>query len=267
MTAESPVPRSPAVELSRVSVAIDGRPVLRDVSLALPRGRFLGVVGPNGGGKTTLLRTMLGFVRPEAGTVRLLGRDPREVTGSGGLVGYLPQGLHPDPEFPASALDVALMGRYGRLGFGRRPRAGDREAALRALALVGMEAEAGRRFGRLSGGQQQRVSIARAIAGEPELLVLDEPSTSVDRVGQEDLYELLKRLQRERGLTIVMVSHDVGVVSELVDEVACLNRTLSFHGCGEGLSPSPGLAGLYGRGVGLLRHGEHCHDVPGDPHA
>jgi len=255
----------PAIELERVCVSLDGREVLRDINLRLARGRFLGIVGPNGGGKTTLLRVVLGFIPPSAGTARLLGRPPRAVLREGHRVGYLPQGSRSDPAFPASALDVALMGRYGLLGFGRRPGPRDLAAARGALARVGMEDAAGRRFGRLSGGEQQRVSIARALACEPELLVLDEPSTSVDAVAQEDLYHLLKELQRDLGLTIVMVSHDVGVVTTLVDEVACLNRTLSYHGCAAGFSPLAAFAGAYGGTAAILRHGPHCHAPPEPP--
>lgn len=255
-----------ALELRAVSVVLGGRQILKEINLSLARGRFLGIVGPNGGGKTTLLRVLLGFLAPTAGVVRLLGQPPREVTREGRLVGFLPQASHSDPNFPASALDVALMGRYGRLGFLRRPGREDREAARRALALVGMESVAGRPYARLSGGEQQRVSIARAIAGEPEILILDEPSTSVDMVAQEDLYQLLKDLQGRLGLTIVMVSHDVGIVSTLVDEVACLNVTLSYHGCAAGFEKLLPLEETYGKRIGVLRHGEHCHDTPGDQH-
>lgn len=260
------LPTAPALELREVSVTLEGRRVLKGINLSLARGRFLGIVGPNGGGKTTLLKVILGFLDPDAGAVRLLGRPPREVTREGRLIGYLPQISHSDPNFPAAALDVVMMGRYGRLGFLRRPAREDGDAARRALALVGMEAVAPRPFGRLSGGQQQRVSIARAIVGEPEILILDEPSTSVDAVAQEDLYQLLKDLQGRLGLTIVMVSHDVGIVSTLVDEVACLNITLAYHGCAAGIEKVLPLAETYGGRIGVLRHGEHCHPTPGEHH-
>jgi zinc transport system ATP-binding protein len=255
---------SAAIEIDDLWVSIYGRDVLKEVSISLERGAFLGIVGPNGGGKTTLLRVMLGFVRPSRGSVRILGREPRETLRSGWKVGYLPQGFHQDVNFPASALDVVMMGRYGRLGLFRRVGEKDREAAYHALELVGMKEAAPRSFGRLSGGEQQRVSIARALAGKPELLILDEPSTGVDMVAQEDFYELLKDLQERLELTIVMVSHDVGVISTMVSEVACLNCTLSFHERAKELEKTNHLGKLYGHQVSMLVHGKSCKDCSGE---
>ncbi|MCK4547211.1 MAG: metal ABC transporter ATP-binding protein [Candidatus Eisenbacteria sp.] len=248
----------PAVELRGIWSRYDGDWVLRNVSLTCPMGSIFGIVGPNGGGKTTLLRIILGLMSPDRGEVRVLGKVPRAPDRNHSDVGYLPQLSLAHRDFPVSALDVVLMGRYARLGILRRPGAGDRARALETLGLVGMADRAERPFGSLSGGEQQRVSIARALAGDPRLLLLDEPSTGIDAVGQESFYRLLADLRDRTGLAVVMVSHDIGVITAHTDRIACLNRTIHYHGAPDGCLNREILERTYGAGLQVVVHDREC---------
>ncbi len=243
----------PALELRGVSLALQGVPVLEDVGLVLERNDYLAILGPNGSGKTTLLRVILGLQEADRGEVRVLGRSPRAARGR---VGYVPQHVAFDRDFPIRVLDVALMGRLARRGAGRPFRAEDREIARAMLERVEMGAHAGRPIGTLSGGELQRVLIARALALEPELLLLDEPTASLDeRIGRS-VWELFEALSRE--MTVVLVSHDIGAISRYVRRVACLNRRLFGHP-GRELT-AEALQATYGCPVDLLAHG-HPHRV------
>jgi zinc transport system ATP-binding protein len=248
---------SSAVVIEDLSVLIKGKEILKNINLILEEGIFLGIVGPNGGGKTTLVRTVLGLLTPTKGTIRIFGQSPESLEGKN-VFGYMPQHHNIDPNFPARAIDIVLMGRYRFSGFLRWPGKKDREKALEYLSIMGVEKQAYDQYSRLSGGQQQRVSIARALAEEPKMLVLDEPSTGIDVVGQEDFYHLLKGLQKRLKLTILMVSHDVGTVTTYVDEIACLNITLHYHGNPVGALNEKVLSSLYGKDVDLLVHSDVC---------
>jgi len=208
----------------------EGHPVLEDIDLELDEGDFLGLIGPNGGGKSTLLKVMLGLIEPDRGTVRIFGLPPAEARK---FVGYMPQKTLFDPNFPVTALEVVLMGLYGKVGIFRRYSREDRDAGLRALAAVNMQELAGRSIGALSGGQQQRVFVARSLVSEPRLLLLDEPTAGVDAAQQTEFYELLDRLNRKMGIAIVLVSHDLTAVSKYVNKIACLNQRLYYHGSKE----------------------------------
>lgn len=249
------------VELHRVNVVFRDLLALEDVSLHVARGEFLALIGPNGSGKTTLVKVILGLVRPASGSIRLFGKFPQDLTGKErGRVGYVPQAPQMDPGFPIRVLDVVLMGRYGQMGLFRRPGRRDRQAARVALERVGAEHLADRQIGRLSGGQRQRILVARALATEPELLILDEPTTGVDVGMAEGLFELLDRFHRE-GMTVIVVSHDVGVVAQYVSQVACMNRRLVAHGRpAETLRPDV-LECMYGRKAALVGHGDLPHMV------
>ncbi len=218
--------------------------VLDRVTLQIRKGDFLGIIGPNGSGKTTLLRILIGLLRPSCGHVSLFGADVRRFN-AWHLVGYVRQKAVFEARFPASVLEVVISGRSARVGLGRRFGRDDREAAERALEIVGMNSFRDRLVGRLSSGQQQRVFIARALVHEPELLLLDEPTVGVDVEAQEQFYGLLRRLNRELRTTLVMVSHDIGVVAAEVTRLACLNRTLVFHGDPEEAMRSGALEQLY----------------------
>jgi len=248
------------IELENVTVRYQELVALEDVSLKVTPGEFLALIGPNGSGKTTLIKAILGLVTPAAGTVRLFGKLPQKLNGEWRRVGYVPQIAQIDPRFPIRVFDVVLMGRYGQLGLIRRPGRRDREAAWRALERVGMEDLAQRSIGRLSGGQRQRVFVARALATEPELLLLDEPTTGVDVGTTEGLFDLLVELHRQ-GITILVASHDVGVVAQHVNQVACLNRRLVAHGRPQEVLSGEVLECMYGPQAALVGHGEVPHLV------
>ncbi len=246
------------VELEGVTVRFQDLVALENVTLQVHQGDFLAVIGPNGSGKTTLIRAILGLVQPTHGTVRLFGKAPRDLGGEWSRIGYVPQVARIDPRFPIRVLDVVLMGRYGQIGLIRRPGQRDREAAKTALERVGLAELARRQIGRLSGGQRQRVLVARALAAEPDLMILDEPTSSVDVGTTEGLFELLGRFHQQ-GMTIIVVSHDIGVVAQYVSTVACLNRTLVAHGRPkEVLSPDI-LECMYGHEAAVVGHGTTPH--------
>jgi zinc transport system ATP-binding protein len=249
---------SRAIEIENLSLLLKGKEVLRNINLTLEEGLFLGIVGPNGGGKTTLVRAILGLLKPSFGSVKIFGQSPESRLAMNGFFGYLPQHLNIDPNFPATALDIVLMGRYQKAGFLRWPGKKDREKALECLSIMGVETIRDSQYSQLSGGQQQRISIARALAGEPKILVLDEPSTGIDVVGQADFYHLLKGLQKKMDLTIVMVSHDIGTVTAYVDAISCLNIGLYYHGNPLGALNEEVLKSVYGKEVDLLVHSDVC---------
>ena len=214
----------PIIELENVWFAYNHQPVLEDVRLSVEKQEFLAVIGPNGGGKTTLLKLMLGLLRPARGTVRIFGKPPREMSHR---VGYVPQNVHINPQFPITAMDVVLMGKLRRGGRWNRFTPKDRLLAHRALDRLEMGIYCDRRIGEMSGGQRQRVAIARALVSEPDILFLDEPTAGIDTRGQTEFYQLLERLNET--ITIVVVSHDLMVVSRYVKSIACVNRNLHHH--------------------------------------
>jgi zinc transport system ATP-binding protein len=233
------------VELEHVCFNFGAERVLDEVDLTVRAGDFLGIIGPNGSGKTTLLRIMLGLLAPECGHVRVFGSDVREFR-EWHRIGYVPQkAVAFEARFPASVFEVVLSGRCGRAGLGRRFTADDRRHALDALGVVGMGDYRERLIGRLSAGQQQRVFIARALANEPELLLLDEPTVGVDLDAQDRFYSLLQHLNRDLGTALVLVSHDVGVIAKEVRQLACLNRRLVFHGSPQDAIDSGAITQMY----------------------
>lgn len=213
-----------AIELHRVGFAYEDRLILEEINLTVDEGDFLAIVGPNGGGKTTLLRLLLGSLQPGEGQIRIFQQPPRKARR---LIGYVPQQTALDRDFPVSALEVVLMGRVAPHSFFPRYQREDYDEAYAALRAVGVEALAGTRFGDLSGGQKQRTLIARALVSKPRLLLLDEPTASVDPVVAEDIYQLLRQLHRD--VTIVMVSHDLAYIASHQGQAVYLNRRLSVY--------------------------------------
>jgi zinc transport system ATP-binding protein len=226
MTGPNTGPNPVAIE--NLWVRLDGRTVLEDVNLEVKEGDFLGLIGPNGGGKTTLLKAILGLMKPSHGRVLVYGMSPETARKR---VGYLPQKSLFDKNFPITALEAVIMGRYGKRGLLGRYSPDDKDAALSALEAVGMEEHADREIGALSGGQQQRVFVARALVSEPDLLLLDEPATGIDSSRQREFYELLRDMNEK--MTIIMVSHDISAVSTYVKKIACVSRKLYYHGSKE----------------------------------
>jgi zinc transport system ATP-binding protein len=242
------------VRLQNIWVSYGGVPALEDVTLSIFRHDFLGIIGPNGGGKSTLLKVLLGLVKPDSGSVSVFGRTPEQARSR---IGYVSQRPFFDQDFPASVWDVALMGCYGKTGLLHRYSRKNKAAVEKALARVGMQDYRDKQIGRLSGGQQQRVFVARALVAAPELLLLDEPTASIDPTMQTEFYELLAELKRD--LTIVMVSHDIGAISVYVDKIACLNVQLYYHGSKE-ITPEI-LEATYKCPVQLIAHGTVPHRV------
>lgn len=236
------------IRLEDVWVQWNDVPVLEDINLSLQKQDFLGIIGPNGGGKTTLLEVLLGLVQPSRGKVRVLGHSAKE---GRQFIGYVPQYTKFDHDFPVSVWDVAMMGRLGRRGLFRRYTEDDRRVVAEALREVDMLELKDRQIGELSGGERRRVYIARALASDPKILLLDEPTASVDRRVLGNIYELLQELNQR--VTIILVSHDIGVVSSYVKTIACLNRRLIYHASRE-ITPDM-LEAAYQCPVDLIAHG------------
>lgn len=234
-----------ALRVEGVGFSYDGLRVIDDASFTVADGDFLSVIGPNGAGKTTLAKLLLGLLEPQQGRIRVFGRSPRAARSE---LGYVPQYAQFDPAFPVTVMDVALMGRLRpRIGPYRRE---DRRAARAALAEVGLEELETRPFAALSGGQRQRVLIARALAGNPRLLILDEPTANVDAAVESRLSTLLRRLNER--MTIALITHDLGFVSDAVQHVVCVNRWVRVHPTEEVTAAM--ISGLYGGNVRIVRH-------------
>lgn len=250
---------SEAIRIRDLWVMFNHVPALEDINLDIQEGSYVGILGPNGAGKSTLLKVILGLIEPTRGQVLVFGENPRRLRRAGTLIGYLPQKPLGQPQFPVSVLDVVLMGRYGRIGLGRCPGPEDVRIARANLERLGILHLAQRPIGELSGGEQQRVFIARALALEPRLLVMDEPTISLDACAQDDLYEMIHSLKEEMNLTVLVVSHDIGAVARHVDDVVCLNRRIHVH------EPPPigrlALESTFGCSVEYLFHGEIPHRV------
>jgi zinc transport system ATP-binding protein len=242
------------ITLEDVYASYNGVSVLEGVSLHITERDFLGIIGPNGGGKTTLLKVILGLVKPDRGQVLVLHTPPEKTRSR---IGYIPQHNLFDREFPVSVWQAVLMGRNGTTGLFRRYSAADKEAAAHALEAVGMLAHRKRQVGKLSGGEQQRVFIARALVNEPAILLLDEPTASVDSAMQTEFYEMLESLKQS--MTIVLVSHDMTAVSVFVDKIACLNCQLFYHGSPE--IEAEVLEATYKCPVQMIAHGTTPHRV------
>lgn len=208
---------NPVVSFENVFFAYQDTPVLHDITFQIEAGEFIGVIGPNGGGKTTLLKLIMGFLKPSSGKVNVYGKKP---TSSLNYLSYVPQAMHYDRQFPISVMELVLSGRLSRLPwYGAFSRI-DKEAAIDALEKVGLVDFRNRAFGSLSGGQAQRVLIARALVSEPQLLLLDEPTASVDSQAESDIYGILKALKGK--MTILMVTHDLKMVIDQVQRVLCV---------------------------------------------
>jgi zinc transport system ATP-binding protein len=248
------------IAVRHVWAGYDHEQVLEDINLSVYEGDFVGLIGPNGGGKTTLLRVLLGLLPPTQGEVRVLGRPVKEGRPA---IGYVPQVIEFDRDFPISVWDVARMGRLGRRGLLRRYTAEDDAVVTEVLRQVGLLDLRRRPIGELSGGQRQRVYIARALATQPEILLLDEPTSSVDPQVSSNVYELLRQLNDR--VTILLVSHDMSAISSYVKTVGCLNRRLFYHGEQEITAEMLELA--YQCPIDLIAHGVphrvfplHTHD-------
>ncbi|MFP4213053.1 MAG: metal ABC transporter ATP-binding protein [Desulfohalobiaceae bacterium] len=245
----------PALQIQGLSFAYSSHLVLEDVHLTLQQGDFMFMLGPNGGGKTTLIKILLGILPYSKGIVRVLGHAPGQAPH---LAGYVPQHASGAEQFPINVLEVVLMGRLGRLGRIQGYRQEDRDLALQALEQVEMSDYRDTLISNLSGGQKQRVLIARALTCQPRIIFLDEPTASVDYAFQSRLYEILNDLNSS-GITVVVISHDLSVLSSHAKSVACVNRQLYHHSPGE--IDQQVLEKIYGCPVDLVTHGSVPHRV------
>jgi zinc transport system ATP-binding protein len=234
------------VELADVSFGYTSTPVIEDVSLTVRAGEYVAVVGPNGSGKSTLMQVALGLLHPDQGIARLFG-EPAHTFDDGERIGYVSQRASAAKEMPITVREVVKMGRFPHVGFGRLSTA-DWAVVDRALETVGMSAFAGRRITELSGGQRQRAFIARALAGEADLLVLDEPTVGVDAESVDAFYDLLASLNAD-GITVLLIEHDLGAVTDHAERVVCLNREVYFDGPTDEFVDSDALARAFGTAV------------------
>jgi manganese/zinc/iron transport system ATP- binding protein len=249
-----------AIQVADLTVAYRDKPVLWDVDLEVPSGILMAVVGPNGAGKTTLIKAILGMVRPAAGQVSIYGRSYAEQRR---LVGYVPQRGSVDWDFPTSVLDVVMMGRYGTLGWLRRPGAREQQLAIEALDKVGMRDFAGRQISQLSGGQQQRVFLARALAQDAQIYFMDEPFQGVDATTERAIVKLLQEL-RAAGKTVIVVHHDLQTVPEYFDWVTMLNVRRIASGRVEEVFNEKNLRLTYGGRIAFLHREQNGAGEPGD---
>jgi len=236
------------IDIRNVSFAYAREPVLRDISLTVPREEFLGIIGPNGGGKSTLVKLILGLLKPHGGSISVLGTSPKEASVR---IGYVPQ--YPTfsrRDFPISVMDMVLLGRLDPSRWSIGYTTEDRDVAEAVMAAVEIRNITGRPIGSLSGGQLQRVLIARALACQPEILILDEPTANIDIRAEEDIFAMLK--QHNDHMTVIVVSHDIAFISGYVDRVACLNQTLVCHATNEISGKT--IEELYGAPVRMINH-------------
>jgi zinc transport system ATP-binding protein len=242
----------PDIEINNLSFSYDTVPVLEDVNLTVEHGEFATIVGPNGGGKTTLLKLLLGILKPVQGKIAVLGNAPGKARLK---LGYMPQHADLDPQFPVTVMDVVLLGRLGSR-FGGRYSKKDKQLAWKALEEVQLEGMARMPFSKLSGGQRQRALIARALCCNPEMLLLDEPTANIDPEVEENLLTILQELNQR--MTILLVSHDLGFVSRVVKSVICVNRRVLIH-------PTSRVDGtlikdIYGDDYCMVRHDHRCSE-------
>lgn len=248
----------PHIKLDNVSFAYDtGSVVLEGLSFEVHKGEYLGIIGPNGGGKTTLIKMILGLLHPRSGTIQLFGKDQHDFKQKY-RIGYVPQRVtQTEKNFPATVYEVVRSGRTARLGLFKKFGIKDKEAVERAMVLAGVAKYRETLVGKLSGGERQRVFIARALASEPEILILDEPTVGVDIGAQKTFHEFLATLNREHNLTIIFISHDVEMIAQETQTVLCINHNMVCHGLAQEIVNEGLLKKLYGEHV---RRAPHNHN-------
>ena len=239
---------NPIIRFSHATFGFPGVIALKDITLEIAEGEFIGIIGPNGSGKTTLCKAVLGLMRPLEGSLQIFDCSCEELRcHHRARIGYLPQKGRLDQNFPITVLETVMMGRYGVLGLFRRPARQDQEIALQALANVGMQDHRDTALGHLSGGQQQRVLIARALAQQPQVLLLDEPTTGIDITTQHSVLDLIRRLHRDFGLTVLLVTHDINMIRSKVDRLVLLKTRLFAAGAPEAVLKLDILQQVYGK--------------------
>jgi|WetSurMetagenome_2_1015567.scaffolds.fasta_scaffold11817_4 zinc transport system ATP-binding protein len=242
------------IEVKNISFAYGAEEVLSNISIDIHQGDYLGFVGPNGAGKTTLLKIILGLLKPQKGSIKLFGQDIKKFK-KWEKISYVAQGANNfDNNFPVTVLEVVLMGRYGKAGLFHGPNKEDKIIAEKSIDRVGLSEYKNKLIGNLSGGQKQRVFIARAIAAEPEVIFLDEPTAGVDRKSQDEFYALLKKMNTELGITLVLISHDVERLLEEAMHIACIDHTLTCHASPEEFLRESAATNIMGENVRVITH-------------
>jgi ABC-type Mn2+/Zn2+ transport system ATPase subunit len=257
----------PVIRFSGATLAYSRGIALKDVTLDIYPGEFVGMIGPNGSGKTTLLKAVLGLIKPIQGSVQIFDCSCHKLRcHHRARIGYLPQKEQVDPDFPITVMETVMMGRYGAIGLLRRPGRADRALALHALEEVEMADYQDAPLGHLSGGQQQRVLIARALAQQPEVLLLDEPTTGIDAPTQHSIIRLISKLHRDLKLTILLVTHDINMISPFVDRLALINGKLYAIGRPPEVLTQETLSEIYGKQVVVTTKGTGTFVIVGDHH-
>lgn len=246
----------PIVTMNNIYFSYPGKVILENINFEIPKGKFMGLVGPNGGGKTTLIKLILGLLKPDRGNIELF-HTPIDEFQHREKIGFVSQKANSfNSGFPATVFEVVSTGLTAKLGYFNFLKKKHKQQILRALELVDMQEYAYENIGNLSGGQQQRIFIARSLVNEPELLILDEATVGVDQENVKRFYELLYKLNQEQGITMLLVTHDIGIMTEYATDVVCLNKTLHFHGNPEEYSSlsDEDLSSFYGHPVTTITH-------------
>lgn len=249
------------IEIQDVNYRYDKDNVLENINLTIPKGAFLGLVGPNGSGKSTLIKLILGLLKPQNGGIKLFGNEISQFR-EWHKIGFVSQKANSfNTGFPATVNEVVASGLTKKLGLFRRLKQSDWKKVSEAIESVGLTSFSDRNIGELSGGQQQRVFIARALVNDPELLILDEPTVGVDAEHVHSFYQMLEELNKRDGITLLLVTHDIGTITDKVTHVACLNKHLHFHGSSKQFEELQigDVSEIYGHDVHLLTH-HHHHD-------
>jgi zinc transport system ATP-binding protein len=242
------------IEVKNISFAYGAEEVLSNISIDVHQGDYLAFVGPNGAGKTTLMKIILGLLTPQSGSIKLFGRDINNFK-KWKKISYVAQGANKfDDNFPATVLEIVLMGRYGVKGLFKNIKASDKKIAAEAIEQVGLSGFKDRLIGDLSGGQKQRVFIARALCSQPEVIFLDEPTAGVDHKNQDEFYALLKKMNEELGITLVLITHDVERVLREAMHIACIDHSLTCHSSPEEFLSESAAANIMGEKVKIIAH-------------
>ncbi|MFC4023751.1 metal ABC transporter ATP-binding protein [Oceanobacillus longus] len=246
----------PVVSMKKISYSYENKKVLDNINFEVPQGSFMGLVGPNGGGKTTLIKLILGLMKPHEGSVYIFN-DPKDHRKDKNKIGFVSQKANTfNKGFPATVFEVVSSGLTAKIGYFKFLNKTHKAKILEAIDQVGMLEYAYENIGNLSGGQQQRIFIARALVNDPELIILDEPTVGVDYENVKRFYELLHQLHKEQNKTLLLVTHDTGTMTEYATDIVCLNKTLHFHGKPEEYTSltEKDLSQFYGHPVNIVSH-------------
>lgn len=246
----------PIVTMHNIRFTYEDKLILDDINFEIPKGKFIGLLGPNGGGKTTLIKLMLGLLNPDQGTIKLFGK-PIEKLQEKSKIGFVSQKANSfNHGFPATVFEVVSTGLTAKIGYFKFLNQKHKKKILEALELVDMLDYAYENIGNLSGGQQQRIFIARALVNSPELLILDEPTVGIDQENVKRFYDLLYKLNQEQTISMLLVTHDTGIITEYATDIVCLNKTLHFHGNPEEYTSltEKDLSSFYEHPVNIVAH-------------